>query len=322
MGGRLTVVGHCSIDDIHYAGGRELPETMGGAAAYATLGAALIGGDVTLVTVVGEDYPLDTLRSGLAAGLAAVDTAHCRVVQGRSVHYDAWYASDGGRRFEVESWELVERLTPTPADLPLDAIAGGIVLLTPASVWQQEALVDALEDVDCRIALDTEVHYLTDESLRKRLLSLASKVDVFLPSIEHLQLLFESSSDAVLDYASHLRELGCSAVVVKAGSRGSALLDLTARTVLSVPALAVELVDSTGAGDAYGGGLLSGLTQGSGLSEAACWATVAASFVVEAVGASVPAHFAPGLAAERFDRVAARIESFPLPARDLRGAAT
>jgi sugar/nucleoside kinase (ribokinase family) len=317
----LTVVGHCSIDDIHYAGGRELPETMGGAAAYATLGAALVGGDVTLVTVVGDDYPLDKLRSGLATGSAVVDTTHCRIVEGRSIHYDAWYAADGGRRFEVESWELVERLTPTAADLPLDPIAGGIVLLTPASVRQQEALVDALGDVDCRIALDTEVHYLTDESLRRRLLVLASRVDVFLPSIEHLQLLFESSSEAVLDYAPQLRELGCATVVVKAGSRGSAVLDLAARTVLSVPALDVDLVDSTGAGDGYGGGLLSGLTQGRGLSEAACWATVAASFVVEAVGASVPTHFGPGLAGERFDRVAARVESFPLPAHDLRGAA-
>jgi sugar/nucleoside kinase (ribokinase family) len=317
----LTVVGHCSIDDIHYESGPELPETMGGAAAYATLGAALVGGNVTLVTVVGEDYPLDRLRSGLAAGSGVVDTTHCRVVEGRSIHYDAWYTALGGRRYDVESWELVERLTPTPAELPLDTIAGGIVLLTPAAVWQQEALTDALGEVDCRIALDTEVHYLTDDSLRRRFLVLASRVDVFLPSIEHLQLLFESSSEAVLDYAPQLRELGCSTVVVKAGSRGSVVLDFAANTVLSVPALDVELADSTGAGDGYGGGLLSGLTQGRGLPEAACWATVAASFVVEAVGASVPSHFSWELAAERFDRVAARLESFALPAHDLRGAA-
>jgi sugar/nucleoside kinase (ribokinase family) len=165
------------------------------------------------------------------------------------------------------------------------------------------------------------VHYLTDDSLRRRLLVLAGGVDVFLPSLEHLQLLFESSSDAVLDYAPQLQELGCSTVVVKAGRGGSVVFDLAARTVLSVPALAVDLVDSTGAGDGYGGGLLSGLTQGRGLSEAACWATVAASFVVEAVGASVPAHFSPELAAERFDWVADRVESFPLPFRDFRGAA-
>jgi sugar/nucleoside kinase (ribokinase family) len=186
MSPSLVVVGHCTIDDIHYAGGSELPETMGGAAAYATLGAALTGGQVTLVTVIGQDYPLDKLRSGLAAGRAVVDTSHCRVVEGRSVHYDAWYRADGNRHFDVESWKRLELLTPTPADLPINLIRGGIVVVTPASIWQQEALVDALASINCRIALDTEVHYFTDEALRRRLLALAGKVDLFLPSIEHL----------------------------------------------------------------------------------------------------------------------------------------
>jgi ribokinase len=317
----LVVVGHCTIDDIHYAGGPELPETMGGAAAYATLGAALTGGEVALVTIVGEDYPLDKLRAGLVAGRAVVDTSHCRRVEGRSVHYDAWYAADGSRYFEVESWERLEILTPTPADLPIEAIRGAIVLLTPASIWQQEALVDALAPIDCRIALDTEVHYFTDESLRQRLLALVRKVDFFLPSIEHLQVLFDSTSDSVLDYAPQLQPLGCPLVAVKTGIRGSVVLDPSKGMVVNVPALDVDVVDTTGAGDGYGGGLLSALGQGLGLDGAACWGTVAASFVVESVGASVPAHFSPAVADARFERLAPQVERSPLPAHDVRGAA-
>jgi sugar/nucleoside kinase (ribokinase family) len=317
----LTIAGHCTIDDIHHAGGPELPETMGGAAAYATLGAALVGGAITLVTVIGDDYPLDKLRAGLLAGRGVVDTAHCRRVEGRSVHYDAWYTADGGRRFDVESWERLEFLTPTPADLPIDAIRGATVLLTPASIWQQEELVDALASIDCRIALDTEVHYFTDESLRRRLLALAGKVDVFLPSIEHLQVLFDSTSDSVLDYAPQLQRLGCPLVAVKAGSRGSVVLDLAAGTVVTVPALEVDVVDATGAGDGYGGGFLSALEQGLELDDAACWGTVAASFGVESVGASVPAHFSPALADARFERLLAQIERSPFPVHNVRGAA-
>jgi sugar/nucleoside kinase (ribokinase family) len=317
----LALVGHCTIDDIHYAGGPDLPGTMGGAAAYATLGAALIGGDVTLVTVIGEDYPLGKLRAGLVAGRGVVDTSHCRTVEGRSVHYDAWYAADGSRHFDVESWERLEILTPTPADLPIEAIRGGIVLLNPASIWQQEALVDALASIDCRVALDTEVHYFTDELLRQRLLALAGKVDLFLPSIEHLQVLFDSESDSVLHFAPQLQRLGCPIVAVKAGRRGSVVLDLAAGTVVNVPALDVDLVDTTGAGDGYGGGLLSALGQGLGLEAAACWGTVAASFVVESVGASVPAHFSAELADARFQRLSPQIECSPFPVHDVRGAA-
>ena len=317
----LIVVGHCTIDDIHHAGGPELPETMGGAAAYATLGAALVGGEVSLVTVIGEDYPLDKLRAGLAAGRAVVDTSHCRRVEGRSVHYDAWYTADGNRHFDVESWDRLEVLTPMPPDLPIEEMRGGIVVLTPASIWQQEALVDALAPVDCRVALDTEVHYFTDDSLRRRLLALAGKVDLFLPSIEHLQVLFDSKSDSVLDYAPQLEQLGCPLVAVKSGSRGSVVLDLTSGTIVTVPALEVDMVDATGAGDGYGGGFLSALGQGLGLAAAAAWGTVAASFVVESVGASVPVHFSAALAETRFERLVPQIESSPFPVHDLRGAA-
>jgi sugar/nucleoside kinase (ribokinase family) len=317
----LTIAGHCTIDDIHYPGGPELPETMGGAAGYATLGAALTGGEVTLVTVIGEDYPLEKLRAGLSAGRGVVDTSHCRRVEGRSVHYDAWYAADGNRHFEVESWERLEILTPTPTDLPIEAIRGGTVLLTPASIWQQEALVDALAPIDCRVALDTEVHYFTDESLRRRLLALAGKVDIFLPSIEHLQVLFDLTSDLVLDYAPQLQRLGCPLVAVKAGGRGSVVLDLAAGTVVTAPALGVDVVDTTGAGDGYGGGFLSALGQGLELDAAACWGTVAASFVVESVGASVPAHFGPALADARFRRLSPQIECSPFPVHDVRGVA-
>jgi glutamine---fructose-6-phosphate transaminase (isomerizing) len=307
----LIVVGHCTIDDIHHAGGRELPQTMGGAAAYATLGAALVGGEVSLVTVIGEDYPLDKLRFGLTAGRAVVDTTHCRRVEGRSIHYDAWYTADGNRHFEVESWDRLEELTPMPPDLPIDAIHGGIVVLTPASIWQQEALVEALAPVDCRVALDTETHYFTDDSLRRRLLALARKVDLFLPSIEHLQVLFDSKSESVLDYVPQLQRLGCPMVAVKSGSRGSVVLDLTSGTIVTVPALEVDMVDATGAGDGYGGGFLSALGQRLGLDAAAASGTVAASFVVESVGASVPAHFNAALADARFERLAPLIESSP-----------
>jgi sugar/nucleoside kinase (ribokinase family) len=318
----LAVVGHCTIDDIHCADGRDFPATMGGAAAYATLGARLTGGSATLITVLGDDYPLEKLRSGLASVGGCVDTSHSRTIAGRSIHNDAWYSLDGARRFDVESWERLEALTPLPSDLPLEELHGAIVLLTPASVWQQEALVDALAPIECRVALDTEIHYLTDDSTRRRLLALAGRTDLFLPSIEHLKILFDSPSDEALDYAPRLEQLGCPVVAVKRGVRGSCVFDWPRTTTQSLPALEVEVVDSTGAGDGFGGGFLSALARGLGTTEAACWGTVAASFVVESIGASLPAHFTAELAQTRFDRLRLLLEGRPLSSRRAQGVST
>lgn len=310
----LTVVGHCTIDDIHYVDGRELPGTFGGAAAYASLGAALAGASVRLVTLVGDDYPLERLETALS-GAGPVDMSDVRCVPGRSIHNDAWYALDGGRRFDVEDWSRLEELTPLAPDLPIDLPAGGIVQLTPASVWQQEVLVDALRRLPVRIALDTELHYLDESAHRARLLALVRRVDIFLPSIEHLQLLFGSRSRNAGDYIASLAQLGCPVVVVKQGREGSTVLDVPAGVAWRVPALdGLALADPTGAGDGYGGGFLTAYSAGRDLAEAACQGTVCASFVVESVGAAVPAHFSEELAEQRLVQARSRVEKISLSA--------
>jgi cytidine kinase len=51
-----------------------------------------------------------------------------------------------------------------------------------------------------------------------------------------------------------------------------------------VPALNVEVLDTTGAGDSYGGVFLAGLVAGRPVMECAVMGTVSASFVVQACG--------------------------------------
>jgi ribokinase len=72
-------------------------------------------------------------------------------------------------------------------------------------------------------------------------------------------------------------------VVVTLGARGARLLDGDSATAL--PAPAVEVVDTTGAGDAFNGVLAAGLAAGLALAEAARRAVDAASTSVQAPGA-------------------------------------
>ena len=96
-------------------------------------------------------------------------------------------------------------------------------------------------------------------------------------------------------------------VAVTRGARGSTLF--TADDALEIPvAVAGELVDPTGAGDAYIAGLLAGLRQGRPLPEAGRMAALAAVFVVEQQGTQAHRYSSAEFAARylrSFDQVLA-----------------
>ena len=307
--GGVVVVGHATIDDIRPVGGTPLPGTLGGAAVYATVAAVMSGAHVRLVTRVGDDYPIEQLERD-----PHVDVSAVRRTEPRSVHNIAWYAADGSRRFEIEDWSAMERLTPGAqdlADVPLD---DAVVLLTPAPLDIQLALVDALAPEPCTVAVDTELHYLRGARDAELLRAVLGRADVALPSIEHLQALFGGASRDPLDYAAPLADLGCGAVAVKQGAAGSTLLDCESGRHLRVPAVhGVRCVDPTGAGDSYNGGLVAALARGDDLATAACWGTVAAAFLVECVGAARPSTYSDAGALARFEEVRSgmRQPSFP-----------
>jgi 2-dehydro-3-deoxygluconokinase len=297
---RVVVAGQCTIDDIHLADGRFLPRTPGGAAAYAVLGAAMYGGQVTLVSLLGDDYPFERFRAGLVE-YGSVDLHGVRRAGPRSIHNVAWYRSDGARHFDIESWDVVEALTPTPTDLPSDVIADAGVLLTPCSLQKQFDVARFLRKQGCPVAIDTEIHYFPTEDTKEILRRIIAQATYFLPSIEHLQLLYGSTSRDVETYDEELIESGCPWTVVKRGAQGSTLIDRRRGQYWRVPAVpAVSVVDPTGAGDGFDGGFMAALADGKDPLDAACWGAVTASFVVESVGAVMPVHFAPDLALERF----------------------
>jgi sugar/nucleoside kinase (ribokinase family) len=293
----VVVVGHATIDDIRHADGTRRPGTLGGAAVYAAVAAAMCGARVRLVTRVGEDYPTDRLEREPRLDLGGV-----RRVGPRSIHNVAWYAADGSRRYDIEDWDALERLTPTVEDLAGVDVEDAVVVLAPAPLEVQLALAEALRARRCLVAVDTELHYLRDDRDARTLRAVLAGADVALPSIEHLQALFGGASRDPLDYAGALAEAGCAAVAVKQGACGSTLLD--GGRHLRIPAVAgVAVVDPTGAGDSYDGGLAAALARGEDLATAACWGTVAASFMVEGVGAARPAGFRHAAALARFAEV-------------------
>lgn len=299
----IFIAGHLTIDEIRLADGATLPATTGGAAAYAALGAFLAQGDAVIVARVGAEYPLEQLHLEHADG-GAVHTDAVTVLPGRSIHNVAHYGGDGSRVFEIESMPVLVEQTPGPADLADLDVAGRWVLVAPATLPQQRHLVDALKAAGALVALDTELHYLTDPDALDRLRELAGAVDCFLPSVDHLRHLFGAQAHGRPgDLREPVASLGCALTVVKCGRVGAVVFSPESPEGAVVPAVPdVAVADPTGAGDGFNGGFLVGLARGERPTAAAITGCVAASFVVQAVGASVPTAFSNTERRARYQR--------------------
>lgn len=289
----ITVAGHLTIDDIHRPGTQTLPGTIGGAAGYAALGASLTGCAVRVVSRVGADYPVGALHTD-RVDCGRVDTVAVLVLPGASIRNVARYTASGDRRFQVADRDRLLQLTPVPDDLTgADLGQQPWVLVAPATLDQQEALVTGLRATGARIALDTELHYLHEPDAAQHLQAITRQVDYFLPSIEHLRHLH--GPDAVASPAGLLQVLpgyGCPAVLVKCGINGVLLIEVEPHRATTVPAVPdIDVADPTGAGDGFNGGFLAGLAQGQTTLAAAASGAVAASFVVQSTGVGVPGTF-------------------------------
>src|SRR5256712_9767934 len=146
--------------------------------------------------------------------------------------------------------------------------------------------------------LDTHEDYV--RGYRNRLLRLPAGVDVSLPGREGL-----------LDLAGYdappraLRELwaqrGAPLVVAKMGKDGVLLWDRDRSAIVPVEATPAQIVDETGAGDAFCGGFAGGIAHGLDPVEAARRGNVSAAFAAEGFGSLTLASVTPADATARLE---------------------
>jgi len=104
-------------------------------------------------------------------------------------------------------------------------------------------------------------------------------VDVFLPNEAEACALAGVQPSAARAAARHLQKLSGGWIVVKLGARGC-VASGPDRMELEIPAPVVEIVDSTGAGDAFNAGLIHALSDGAEWPEALTAATRFASAII------------------------------------------
>ncbi|MEV7041950.1 carbohydrate kinase family protein [Amycolatopsis sp. NPDC051061] len=261
----IVVVGDAALDVIarhdkplpHGGDARaKIRFTGGGSGANTALWLRSLDAETTLVARIGDDPGGRLIKAELeAAGVRcafAVDpeAPTCCVV----VMVDG-----SGQRSMLADRGANQRFAPE--DVTAEALAGashlhlsGYVLLDPPSRAAGLASLAAAKEAGLTTSVDPQAAaHITDPAA---FLDDVRGVDLLLPNTEELVALTGSA-----DPASAKELLGAvGAVVVTAGLNGASWVD--AGGVTSVPAIEAECVDSTGAGDAFDAGVLTGWLAG------------------------------------------------------------
>ena len=287
----LTVIGCVQADvvmspvtDLPSPGGTLLAERMtvrvGGAGANAALASVETGLETRLIGCIGDDQLGGWMREQLAlAGLADELVVLAGETSGLTV------ALESAARDRTFLTYLGVNALWEAATIPDDALSCENLLLCDyfvAPSLRREAargLLDTTRSRGGRTFFDTT--WDPDGfpgKTRAEVRSLLPSVDVFLPNEGEACALADAPADAA--HAARLLQADSGGwVVVKLGARGCFAVGPDGDEV-AVPAPAVEVADTTGAGDAFNAGLVGALARGADWPDALRLATGFATTIV------------------------------------------
>jgi ribokinase len=114
------------------------------------------------------------------------------------------------------------------------------------------------------------------------MLALLQQVDIVTPDWPSASGI--AGSDDPKQVMKYWTQLGPTLVAVRHGQYGSYVWERSHAQIWHIPPAPVQVVDPTGAGNSYGGGLSVGWAETGDARQAGCYGAVSAKFLVERVG--------------------------------------
>jgi cytidine kinase len=274
----LLVVGSIAFDSVETPGGA-VHDILGGSASHFSVAASFFTRP-RLVGVVGEDFPDEHRRLFAARG---IDTAGLVTAPGKTFSWKGRYHADMNTRDTLEvHLNVFGTFDPVLPEAFRDSthvfLANGSPTLQARVLGQvrrpQAVFADTMD-----LWIDTQ---------RPDLLALLPRLDGLMLNDSEVRQL---TGEANLVRAGHaVRKLGPKYVVLKKGEHGSMLF--SAEGVFVAPAYpSADVVDPTGAGDAFAGGVLGylasekeGALTPARLRRALAYGAVVGSLIVEDFG--------------------------------------
>ncbi|CAH2030217.1 PfkB family carbohydrate kinase [Trichlorobacter ammonificans] len=269
----IVVVGTVAFDTVETPFGKG-ENVLGGSATYFATSASFFS-DVSLVAVVGEDFPEEHvafLRS------RDINLDGLQRIAGKTFHWTGKYGYDLNEAQTLDT-QLNVLLQFNP-ELPAAYRDTDVLFLANIDPELQLQVLDQVKQPKLT-ACDSMNFWISSKP--EALKEVMKRVDIVVINEGEARMLTGEAN--LVRAARQIIALGCKRLVVKRGEYG--VLMFTADTVFAAPALPLEEVfDPTGAGDTFAGGFMGYLANTGdfseeGLRQALVFGSVMASFNVE-----------------------------------------
>ena len=276
---KLLAVGTVAFDAIETPFGKT-DKILGGAATYIGLAASVMKTDVSLVSVIGGDFPQEYLDMMTTKGIN-VDGVEM-VKEGKTFFWSGKYHNDlNSRDTLVTELNVLENFDPK---IPESANDAEVLLLGNLHPAVQLAVLERMKSRPKLVILDTMNFWM--DLTWDLLMEVIAKTDVITINDEEARQL--SGEYSLVKAAQKIHAMGPEFVIIKKGEHGALLFN--DGKVFAIPALPLEDVfDPTGAGDTFAGGFAAYLTKKENFSfdnmkSALIVGSAMASFTVEQFG--------------------------------------
>ena len=275
----LLVVGTVAFDAIETPFGKT-DKIVGGAASYIALAASYFHKDISLVSVVGDDFPnefLDILKK------QGTDVTGLQIKNGeKSFFWSGRYHNDMNSRDTLETQlNVLENFDPI---VPEHCKETDFLMLGNLMPVVQQKVLNQLTKRPKLIVLDT-MNFWMDIAMEELMITL-KEIDVLTINDSEARQL--SGEYSLVKAAQKILTMGPKVLVIKKGEHGALLFNK--EEVFFAPALPLEDVfDPTGAGDSFAGGFIGYLAKTGDISfenmkRAIIFGSAMASFTVEKFG--------------------------------------
>jgi len=273
----LLVMGTVALDDIRTSRSVK-KDLLGGSAAHFAMSASLFT-KVHLVGVVGEDFPKRHVALFRKKG---IDLTAVEMKAGKTFHWAGEYDANDWNTAVTKATELgvlidhQPKLTAAQARIPYVFLANG-------DPDFQTRLLDQVVKPKF-VGLDSMNLWIRIK--KPSLIKLIKRVDLFVANDQEAKMITGETN--LIKAAKKLNQLGPGLIVIKKGEHG--VLVYSKKFMFCFPAFPVEqVIDPTGAGDTFAGGLMGYLARTkkldcATLKQACLHATACSSFNVEGFG--------------------------------------
>jgi len=276
---QVLITGTVAFDEIETPNGSS-GKIIGGAGTYIALAASIFSKKISLISVIGDDF-LEKDIEMLQSKNINTDMIE-RISDEKSFYWKGKYNSNFKTRDTlITELNALEKFNPIVNDSSRNA---EIVVLGNLHPSVQLSVLNQVDETKSFVILDTMNFWMDTaiEELKKAI----SKTDLIVINDEEAeQLTNEKNLDAA---ANKIFEMGPKTVIIKKGDQGSEIFNSTESFYISAYPVK-SVVDPTGAGDCFAGGLAGYLSTQEqidfeSLKKSMVFGTLAASYCVENFG--------------------------------------